>query len=84
MLYVYECFACMYVYVAHACCLQRLEEGVRSPGTGVKDGCEPPSFSWDPKPGPLQDQQVLLTTKPTLLPLIFSANTPIGSKYWLS
>lgn len=34
--------ACMYMYHMHACCLQRLEEGVRSCGTGVKDGCGPP------------------------------------------
>ena len=33
-------FACMYICVL--CCLKRLEETVRKPGTGVIDGCELP------------------------------------------
>jgi hypothetical protein len=36
--------------------------GVRSPGTGVTDGCEPPLCGcWELKPGPLQEQPVLLS-----------------------
>lgn len=50
----------------HAWYLQRLEEGARSPGTGVTNGCEPPrrwaELSW----GPLRKQQVLLTVQSSL------------------
>ena len=35
----------------------RLEEGVKSPGTKIKDTCEPPCGCWDLNPGPLQVQQ---------------------------
>ena len=39
--------------------LQRSEENVRSPGTGVTDGCEPPREYWKLKLGPLGKQQLL-------------------------
>ena len=32
----------------------------------VTDGCEPTCGCWDLNPGPLQEQQVLLTTEPSL------------------
>jgi hypothetical protein len=32
--------ACMHVYHGHTWYLWKSEEGVRSPGTGVTDGCE--------------------------------------------
>ena len=54
---VVECLCCCYYYyeysvfvllsvcmVVHALCLWRPEEGVRFPGTGVTDGCEPSSM----------------------------------------
>lgn len=33
------------------------------PGTGVINGCEPSSVSWEMNPYPLKDQQVLLITE---------------------
>jgi hypothetical protein len=41
------------------------EEGVRSLGTRVTDGCEQPCEYWELSPG-LQEQPVLLTTEPSL------------------
>jgi hypothetical protein len=56
------------MYVQHVCAWYpwRLEEGVRSPGTGVKDACETPHGCWESNPDPLQEQQVLLVTEPPL------------------
>ena len=45
-------------YVEQVCTLQR--------GCYITDGCESPRGCWEPNPGPLQDQQVPLTTEPTL------------------
>ena len=42
LFYVYGCLVCMYVYHIHAWCLRRSDVGIRSPGTGVIDGCELP------------------------------------------
>ena len=36
--------------------------------TGVPDGCEPPCGFWELNPDPLQEQQMLLTTEPSLQP----------------
>ena len=64
---VYGCFVCIYVHV-HSWCLQRLENGARSSGTGVKDGCEPPCVCWELNPDPLEEQLVLLNAEPFLQP----------------
>ena len=32
------------------------EEGIRSPGTGVTDTCEPLCGCWEPNPAPPQEQ----------------------------
>jgi hypothetical protein len=49
-------------------CLGRTEEGVRSPGTGVADGCEPPGC-WELNLGPLEEQAgSALTLAPSLQP----------------
>lgn len=42
LFYVYECFlsVCIPVHF-HALCLVRSEEGIRFPGSGAVDGCEP-------------------------------------------
>ena len=40
------------------------EEGIRSQA----DGCEPPCGWWELNSGPLEEQSVLLTTKPSLQP----------------
>jgi hypothetical protein len=61
VLYVYECFVCLYICT--------LEEGIRSHGATVIDGCELPCGCWELNPGPLQEQAVLLTAEPSLLSL---------------
>lgn len=33
---------CLYVCMCECRCLQSSEEGIRTPGTGVTGGCEPP------------------------------------------
>ena len=43
---------CMAVHM-YARCPQKSEEGIRSPGTRVTDGCEPPCGCWKVNPGPL-------------------------------
>jgi hypothetical protein len=54
------------VYHIHACCLWRPEEGIRPLGTKVIDSYKPPSGHWELKLDPLEEQQVLLTTEPSL------------------
>lgn len=49
----------------HTCCSQRLED-IKAPGIGVIDVREPPRGCWELK-NPLQEQQVLLSTEPSLL-----------------
>ena len=52
----------MSVYQVCAWCPQRPEEGIRSPGTGVKGGCKPPCECWELNLGPLKKQPVVLLT----------------------
>lgn len=68
LFYVYECLP-TYIHVSrmHAYYLHRSEEGVRYSGTGFTDGCESICWYWEPNPGSLQEQ-VLLITEPTLHP----------------
>ena len=47
-------------------CMCVMCEGVSSPGVGIKDGCELPCGFWEPKPNPLQEQQVFLTVEPAI------------------
>ena len=49
------------VYQVCAWCSHRPEEGIRSPGTGVKGGCKLPCECWELNLGPLKEQ---LTFKP--------------------
>lgn len=55
--YVSIAYMCV-VYYRHAVPLQA-KEGVKSPGTGVIDGCEPPHGWLELGPGLLQEQKVL-------------------------
>lgn len=41
---------------------------IRSSRTGVADGCKPPYECWELKPGPLQEQYMLITMEPSLPP----------------
>ena len=36
----------------------------------ISDGCEPPGGCWELNSGPLEEQPVLLTTEPSLQPLV--------------
>jgi hypothetical protein len=58
------------VCVHHVACRnpQRSGKDVGSPGTVVTNAWKPPCGCWEPNPGPLQGQRVLLTTKPSLQP----------------
>lgn len=58
--------ACLYVRHVHAL-PGEAEEGIRSPGNGVKEGCELPDVgAGNQNPHPLKDQQALSTTKSSL------------------
>ncbi|XP_021087116.1 nocturnin isoform X2 [Mesocricetus auratus] len=52
-------------------------EGVRSLGTGIKHGCEPPYGHWELNPGPLQEQQSILTEESSLQH--YTPHTPVSS-----
>lgn len=56
------------MYVRHriARCLRRPEEVIRSPGTGVTNGCKLPCRHWKLNPHPPQEPLVFLTTVPSL------------------
>jgi hypothetical protein len=58
--------ACMSVHHVSAWCPGSSEEGIRSPGTGVIDGCGALCGCWEPKLGPLGKQPVLLTPERSL------------------
>jgi hypothetical protein len=62
--------ACMYVYHVCTWCLwgSESEEGIRFPGTGVTGDCGPPCEFREPKPGFLQECQVLWAIEPSLRP----------------
>lgn len=47
-------------------CLKKQEEGMGFPETGVMRSCELPCVHCELNPGPKQEQQVLLATKPTI------------------
>lgn len=61
MLCLHVCVLCIYVW-----CLQRPEEGVESPGTGVIVGFEPPLGCWELNLGLLEE--VLLIAEPSPAP----------------
>ena len=54
-----------YLFCQHLC----LCEGTRSSGAGVTDSCELPCGCWELNPDPLEEQPVLLTSEPSLIPL---------------
>jgi hypothetical protein len=51
-----------------ACCQLNPEEGVRSTEARVSGSCVLLCDCWGPNPGPLYEQQVLLTTEPSSSP----------------
>lgn len=46
--------------------LQKPEEGLESPGTGVTDGCEAPCGGLELNMGHLEEQLAVLTSDPSL------------------
>jgi hypothetical protein len=68
VIYAYECFARMYMYVYHmyAWYPQWLEESTRSSGTCVMNGREPSYGCWELNLGPLQRLHKFLTAEPSL------------------
>jgi hypothetical protein len=59
---------CMSVRYVHAWCPQRSNKDIKPLGTGVTDGCELPCRCQEQDPGPLQKQQMLLISEPSLQP----------------
>lgn len=49
-------------------CPLKPEQGIKMPGTGVRDDCEPPRGCWEPNLDPLWQQQVLLDSGPLSSP----------------
>lgn len=62
--------ACMYVYHVCAWGPRGSEESIRSLETTVTDGCWPPNRCWELNPDLLEGQTVLLTTEPSLQPVL--------------
>jgi hypothetical protein len=60
---IYLFILCIWV---HCSCLFRHQKRASDP---ITDGCEPPCHCWELDSGPLEEQSVLLTTEPSLLPL---------------
>lgn len=50
---------CIFVHQVHA--FGCPEEGTAAPGPGIKSGCDLSCGCWEVKPGPLEEQQILLT-----------------------
>ncbi|EGV95001.1 E3 ubiquitin-protein ligase NEDD4 [Cricetulus griseus] len=65
----------------NAYCLKKSEQGFTSPGTGVIDDCEPPCRYWESNSDLLQEQQVLLTAKPSLKPKMSLKNQLWNTKF---
>jgi hypothetical protein len=72
----------MYVSMLSCRCLQTHQKRASDP---ITDGCEPPCGCWELNSGPLEEHSVLLTTKPSLQPYIFTFNhlymCELGSVY---
>jgi hypothetical protein len=58
---------CMCVHHIHVWNLQKQEEDIGWPETGVTDSCEPPCEFWELNLSPLEGQSVLLTATKTSL-----------------
>lgn len=57
-----------------------MDDGMRPSGTGVMGSCEHSRDHWDSNSGPLQGQQGLLATEPSLGPLRHESYRRHGSK----
>lgn len=82
LLYIlyFMCFVSTYVYITRVSGAHRGQKrGIKSPETGVKGSCEPPCGCWEPDPGPLEKQPVLLTYETSLQSYL----TLLGWENWL-
>lgn len=62
LLYVWECFACLYIGILHAFLVpEKTKEGSDPQELDFMDGCELPCGCREPNPSCLQKQQVLLS-----------------------
>lgn len=59
------CVSVQHMHVGE--CLWRSEEGLRSAGSRVTDGGEPPCGCWEVNPVPVQEQRVLFDPRATSL-----------------
>lgn len=76
LFYVHERFAWMSVCVPHTwLVLMEFRGGIRYPGTGVMNVCEPPHWCWELSPAPLQ-AQVLGDLSSSLTLLIHQSTSP--------
>ena len=57
---------CVSMHHVHSWCLRRQKRVVE---LEVIENCEPPCGCWEPNPGPLEEQAVLLTGESSLQPL---------------
>lgn len=62
--------ACVSLHNGSAWCPGRLEEGIRSPETGVTDNGEQPCGCWELNVDLLQEQQLFLTAAPSVQPQV--------------
>lgn len=58
--------SCIYIYHVLYWCLRRSKEGVESPRTEITDSIELTCGCWEWKLSPLEKQQVLLASEPSL------------------
>lgn len=71
IMFVYECFACMYTCVPCVCLvLEEVRESTRPPGTGVARQLWTAMWLLGMEPSPLQEQQVFLVLSPLFSPKI--------------
>lgn len=68
--FIYFYFTCIGVLPAACLC-----EGVRSPGSGATNSCEPLRGRWELNPGPREEHTVLLTAESLLQPLILISDS---------
>ena len=70
IVFILDLCACIFCRVC-ALCPQKSEDGMGSPGPGVRDSCRLLCGCWELNPGPMEEQPVLLTTEPSLQPQLY-------------
>lgn len=65
---------CIHVYHVCAQCQVKSEGNFRSAEPGVMGSCKLPYRSWEPTPGPLQEQQAFFTKPSLYYPSLYHLN----------